>query len=207
MAAIYNHAGIIGLKIWKFACVAATLGGLATGLAESGAASNTQFNLMVVAALALWPQMQFRPQLFTFALLAAMLAILARDNYRGAARLWIIPPLMILWSNLHAGFVVGIAALAVYASVAGLTDLIAGKGLRRGIRLGPSDRDCDHRDAGNSLRSRKWGAVLHSVGNSTTRLAVTEWQPLWRAMAHQWHQSVAGELSYVLALGLMAGLS
>ena len=206
MAAFYNHAGIIGLKIWKFACVAATLGFLMIGLAASGAAPATQLNLLMVAALALWPQMQFRPQLFTFALLAAMLAMLARENYRGAARLWVIPPMMVLWSNLHGGFIVGLVALAAYAGVAGFTDVIAGKGWGCGMRLGVLTAIATVATFVTPYGLESWDAVLHSVGNQATHTAITEWQPLWRAMVHQWHQFAFGELSYLLALGLMAAL-
>jgi hypothetical protein len=206
MAAFYNHAGIIGLKIWKFACVGTTLGFLMIGLVESGAEPSAQLNLLIVAALALWPQMQFRPQLFTFVQLAAMLAMLARDNYRGGAWLWLIPPMMTLWSNLHGGFIVGIVALAAYAGVAGFTDLVAGQGSGRGLRLCLLTALATLATFVTPYGLESWGAVLRSVGNQATRTAITEWQPLWRAMAHQWHRSALGELSYLLALGLMAAL-
>jgi hypothetical protein len=206
MATFYSHGGIVGLKLWKFACVAATLGFLMIGLVESGASPPTQLKLLLVAALALWPQIQFRPQLFTFALLAALLAILSRDNYRGGGRLWLIPPMMILWSNLHGGFIVGVIALAAYAGVAGFTDLKAGKGPRRGMRLGLVTAIATIATFVTPFGLDSWGAVLHSVGNQTTRTAITEWQPLWRAMAHQWQHSVLGELSYLLALVPMAVL-
>ncbi len=206
MAVFYSHAGIVGLKIWKFACVAATLGFLMIGLVESGAPPTTQLKLLMIAALALWPQIQFRPQLFTFALLAALLAILARDNYRGGARLWLIPPMMILWSNLHGGFIIGIVALAAYAGVAGFTDLIAGRGLRRAMPLGLLTAIATIATFVTPFGLDTWSAVLHSVGNQTTRTAIMEWQPLWRAMAHQWQHSVFGELSYLLALVPMAVL-
>jgi len=206
MATFYSHGGIVGLKLWKFACVGATLGFLMIGLVASGASPPTQLKLLMVAALALWPQIQFRPQLFTFALLAALLAILSRDNYRGAGRQWLIPPMMLLWSNLHGGFIVGIVALAAYAGVVGLTDLMAGKGLRRGMRLGLLTAVAIIATFVTPFGLDSWGAVLHSVGNQTTRTAIMEWQPLWRAMAHQWQHSVLGELSYLLALVPMAVL-
>ena len=60
-------------------------------------------------------------------LLAATLALLARDNYRGRAPVWLMIPMMALWSNLHGGFIVAIAALGAYSGVVGLQDLIAGR--------------------------------------------------------------------------------
>src|SRR5216684_1310296 len=97
MALFYNHLGVIGLKLWKFGCVAAMIGGLILAMAETGASAAIQLNLLMVAVVAVMPQMQFRPQLFTFALFAASLVLLARHAYRGAARLWVIIPMMALW--------------------------------------------------------------------------------------------------------------
>lgn len=37
------------------------------------------------------------------------------DSY-GAWRLWLLPPLIALWANLHAGFVVGVAVVGVYGA-------------------------------------------------------------------------------------------
>ena len=131
MAASYNTFGVVGLKLWKFACVAATMLLVAMGLAETGASPTVQLNTFTVVAVATMPQMEFRPQLFTFLLVAAMLALLARHNYRGAAPLWLLIPMMALWANLHGGFIVGIAILALYTAVAAIDDLINGAGFRR----------------------------------------------------------------------------
>ena len=87
MAALYNNFGVIGLKAWKFACVAATMTLMSLGMAETGATPPIQLNILALAALAMVPQIQFRPQIFTFMLFAATLALLARDNYRGRASL------------------------------------------------------------------------------------------------------------------------
>ena len=69
---------MVGLKLWKFACVAATMVLMALAMAETGASPTIQLNLLALAALAMVPQNQFRPQLFTFMLFAATLALLAR---------------------------------------------------------------------------------------------------------------------------------
>ena len=31
-------------------------------------------------------------------------------------RLWLLPPLMVVWTNLHGGFFVGILLIAAYAA-------------------------------------------------------------------------------------------
>src|SRR5260370_30362950 len=135
MALIYNHGGVIGLKLWKFTCVALTFGFLAAGLSETGGSATVQLYTLMCTSVAIIMEMQFRPQLFTYLLFAAVLTILAGHNYRGSARVWLAIPIMALWANLHGGFVIGIATLGVYTAVVGMQDIIAQKGLNRALRL------------------------------------------------------------------------
>lgn len=55
-----------------------------------------------------------RPQMFSLLLTAIILAAL--EGYRqGKERtLWLIPPLMVLWVNLHGGYLLGLALLGIY---------------------------------------------------------------------------------------------
>jgi hypothetical protein len=54
-AALYNNFGVGGLKLWKFACVVATMF-LMSGIAETGALPAIQTIILVLAALAMMPQ-------------------------------------------------------------------------------------------------------------------------------------------------------
>ncbi|MFZ0287049.1 MAG: hypothetical protein WAL32_17615 [Terriglobales bacterium] len=54
-----------------------------------------------------------RPQMLTL-LLASILLLILERSYQRPKLLWWIPPLMLLWVNLHAGFAVGIALLALF---------------------------------------------------------------------------------------------
>jgi hypothetical protein len=125
MALPYDRLGVVGLKIWKAACSAATVLFLSAGLAETGASVMMQLGTLAIAASALMVQMQFRPQIFTFLLFAAQMAIVARHNYRWTGQLWLIVPMMALWADLHGGFIIGIAALGVLPSWWAAQDLIA----------------------------------------------------------------------------------
>ena len=71
---------------------------------------------------ALWlraPSWGARPQMFTFTLASLLLWLLERGTERGTEKdrprllLW-IPPLFLLWLNLHAGFALGPALLLAY---------------------------------------------------------------------------------------------
>ena len=57
-----------------------------------------------------------RPQLFTVALFPVFLDVLLRARLGGGTRaLYALPPLALLWANLHGAFVLGLALLAVFA--------------------------------------------------------------------------------------------
>ena len=63
-----------------------------------------------------------RPQLFTLALFPIFLYLLLRARDGGGHRaLYVLPPLMLLWSNLHGAFVLGLALLLVFAVESQLT--------------------------------------------------------------------------------------
>ena len=135
MAMFYEACGVIGLKLMKFVCAAAIMTLLAMGTAETGARYPVQFATLLLAALGLRLQIQFRPQLFDYIILSALLVIVARDNRGRPAHLWLAVPMMALWANLHGAFFTGLVVLGVYAAVAGAQDWLAGRGWRRAIHL------------------------------------------------------------------------
>jgi tetratricopeptide (TPR) repeat protein len=74
----------------------------------------------VTAALAILavPAIAFRTvpraDLFTTVLFAAVLVVLVRHYEGQQPRLWLLPILMLLWVNLHHGFVAGLALMGAY---------------------------------------------------------------------------------------------
>ena len=69
--------------------------------------------LAVLGALASAPSWGARPQMFTFALASLLLWLLERAENRPRLLLF-IPPLFLLWLNLHAGFALGPALMFAY---------------------------------------------------------------------------------------------
>lgn len=69
--------------------------------------------------IALWafaimlPLANVRPQLATMFLLAATALILTRALGGAPRALWLLPPLFLLWVNLHGGYVIGLVLLAL----------------------------------------------------------------------------------------------
>jgi hypothetical protein len=59
------------------------------------------------------PVLGTRPQVFTFALVCWTLWIAESYLRSGGRRRWLLPPLFLVWANLHAGFIAGIGFLVI----------------------------------------------------------------------------------------------
>ena len=57
-----------------------------------------------------------RPYLFTFLFLA--LAVLLLEWRPAGWRIWLLPPLLLVWANCHGGYILGWAAMAAYCAEA-----------------------------------------------------------------------------------------
>jgi hypothetical protein len=207
MALAYNGLGVAGLKLWKFVCVAATIVLTDIAMTETGASPTIQLNLLGLAALAMVPQNQFRPQLFTFMLLAAMLALLARYSFRGFAPLWLVIPIMALWGNLHGGFIVGIATLMAYTGAVCLQDLLAGLGLARTNRLGVITLAGTLATLISPYGFNAWRVVLNALGNYAAHPIIADWQPLLHATIAQWRMNPPTVIFFVAGIAIMAAFA
>jgi len=206
LAACYDTMGVVGLKLMKFLCTAAMVLLMAMGQAETGAPEIIQFAILITSAVALMPQMQFRPQLFTFIFLAATLWMLARDNYGRPARLWLTVPMMALWVNFHGGFFIGLVALVIYTIVATLRDLAGRRGWRHGFGLALVTLAAAAATLATPYGIDNWRAVIHTLSNSMTRELVQEWEPLLFMMRASISLTPSSWLFYAVVLGLMAAL-
>jgi hypothetical protein len=204
MAFAYGALGIAGLKILKLACTAATLILLATAEAETGATLGIQFVVLITAALALIPQMLFRPQIFTFLCLAAFIAILARDNYRRSAPIWLAVPIMALWVNLHGGFIIGLAVIGVYGFVAGVQDLADGRGPWRGFRFGAVAIATFAATFATPSGFGAWRAVFGTFSRRAVLSVNQEWEPLITYVRAGWNIPHSGEF-FPLLVTLVLG--
>ena len=200
----YGWCGVLGLKIIKLACAAIAMLALAAGLAETAASARVQRTILILTAGALTPQMQFRPQIFTFAMLSVVMMALATEVYRGRARLWPLAPMFALWANLHGGFSVGLGALGIAAVVLSVQDLLAGTVPRRGLRIGCVTVMAACATLVNPIGIGIWTNVVHSVSDPLIRVIVKDWVPLTRMMVYLWQTSGMSLVQMVLGIGLFA---
>jgi hypothetical protein len=107
---LYEHIGNNGL-VWLFAFLVA-LAHLITYLRCEG-------RPYLAGAVTLWgamaslPTWGVRPQMLTLLLAAVVLFVLDRVEARPKL-VWALPPLTLLWANLHAGYAAGIGLIALY---------------------------------------------------------------------------------------------
>jgi hypothetical protein len=200
IALCYNAGGIVGLKLFKLACTAATVALLAMAAAETGASMGLQLAVLTTAAVALGPMVQFRPQLFDFIGLSALLLILARDSYRRAGPLWPAIPILALWANLHGGFFLGLAVLGAYVAVVAVEDWFGGDGVGRAIRVGLVLAACALATFANPYGIANWATVLHTLNYPLTRATISEWQGLLFRIGEEWRRSPATAINFALAI-------
>jgi hypothetical protein len=105
-----------GLMLAQLAAVAVALGALIADALEGGAGRSGTSRAVLVAALGSVPALAIaRSQLFSLALLPLLCWLLRAEDRRPSWRIWLVIPLLALWSNLHGGALIGLALLAAYA--------------------------------------------------------------------------------------------
>lgn len=114
MALVYSLAGLTGIVIF-FSFLIALVYSLLFNLLRS-----FNCNIVIAAALVLLATVSStlhwlaRPHIFSLVLAILYYSILDRYQHKGKDRLYLLPILMLLWANLHGGFILGFLLLGVY---------------------------------------------------------------------------------------------
>jgi hypothetical protein len=116
-----------------------------------------------------------RPQAFTFLLFAVVLAVLVEFD-RGRPRvLLLLPPLFLLWANLHGGFVAGLGAILLFAVALGLTG-------RRPWKLLAAGGAALIATLANPYGLEYWRYLARAL--FMARPAIGEWMPTYYRLLH-----------------------
>ncbi|HEX6493445.1 MAG TPA: hypothetical protein VF112_08020 [Candidatus Dormibacteraeota bacterium] len=102
---------------------------------DRGAGTLAVAAALLLGARAAEPVLGTRPQVATFALTAWTLLIAERHLARGGRVRWLLPPLVALWANLHAGFLGGLAILAVVVGVEAVKVRLRLRGASTAVRV------------------------------------------------------------------------
>jgi hypothetical protein len=104
-----------GLMIAQLVAVAVALAVLARDAAAAGAGPGTLSLVMLAVGIGALPSLAIaRVQLFSLALFPLLLALLRAEARRPTRRIWLVLPLLALWSNLHGAALVGLAVTLAY---------------------------------------------------------------------------------------------
>jgi hypothetical protein len=115
MHGLTSAGGDHALLAAQVVAVVGALGILALDLRRAGADElGGAVVLLLVVAGALPVLVIVRSQLFSLLLFPALVALLRAEARAPSRRVWLIPPLLALWSNLHGAVLVGLAVAGTY---------------------------------------------------------------------------------------------
>jgi len=129
LGALLVKAG--GLPLYTVACMlvyAAIPVLLYRRMLRIGAGLVPAFLLTVVAYTVLLSHALARPHILSYLFFAVLIDVLDQyeSGHRSARSLWWVPLLLMVWTNVHGGFVVGLGTLAVFAAVAAGHGVVTG---------------------------------------------------------------------------------
>jgi hypothetical protein len=178
---LFHSFSYAGLGLWVGVVVTATFAFVY--LQMEGDPFTRAFIIILAAATSavVWIA---RPHLVSFLLTAVLGYVLYLLKWRGRNRLWLVPPLFVLWVNLHPGYVLGFMVLMAF---------VAGEVLNHLLRpvLPSEDPVVGWREIGivvgvavlsallllvNPNTTRMWWYYLDTVGIRSLRDFIQEWQ-------------------------------
>ncbi len=107
-----------GLVLAQVLAVALALTALSLDLRRQGAADlPSSLVILLASAASASTLLVVRAQLFSLALFPWLVFVLRREERAPSWRMWLLPPLLALWSNLHGGALLGLGVVAAYLLV------------------------------------------------------------------------------------------
>jgi hypothetical protein len=113
--ALDSLGGARGLQVAQVAAVTIACGLVALDARRLGAGDrSTVIVLIAVIPAAFAAIVAIRAQLFSLALFPVLVVVLRAEARRPSRLIWVIPPLLALWSNLHGAALTGLAVAGAY---------------------------------------------------------------------------------------------
>lgn len=182
---LHLHAGMAAVVLASSLVLALTFG-LVFRMARRRSDALMALVLTLVAAGASAGHWLARPHLFTMLFTVVFYDILERDSREPGAphRLWWLPALMVLWTNLHGGFFTGILLIGAYAAgdfgvlLRAATDVERRQALRRGRRYLYTAAACSVATCANPYFYRLHVHIFQYLADGFYRGNIMEFQSL-----------------------------
>ncbi len=149
---------------------------------------------LLACVLSLWVALPFlgaRTQMVTLLGLAVLLVMLERNKNGQSRVLWLMPPLFLLWANLHGGFTAGLFLLGLVAASSALAQVVVVRAPALAARFDEAILSWPAIGrlivaAGiaslvtlvNPYGWRLYGEIIDSLSNQFMLTSLQEWQPL-----------------------------
>jgi hypothetical protein len=129
--------GSRGLVVAQVTAVVACLWLIATDMRRGGVPDAPAALVLMLTAFAAAPALLVvRSQLFSLAFFPLLVLLLREEARRPSRRVWLLVPLVVLWSNLHGGVLLGVAVAGAYLLFARLRrDTLVACGVLAGMAL------------------------------------------------------------------------
>jgi len=114
MAVVHSAAGLTGTVIFFSFIIATTYFLLFRMLRQESRDVLLGAVIVCFAAVSSTPHWLARPHIFSLALTVIWYYLLNEFQYRQKNRLFLLPLLILIWVNLHGGYIVGIVLLGIY---------------------------------------------------------------------------------------------
>lgn len=134
---VLHHVASLGGVVWGTAIIyALTYSILLYVLLRSEVPRLISIGLVVLVLYTNFFHCYARPTTMTYLLYTVALLLLEDYRRSPGRQLWLLPPLFLLWTNLHLGFIVALGALGLYSATAWLLPtFFRGAGSSRDLKL------------------------------------------------------------------------
>jgi hypothetical protein len=113
-----------------------------------------------------------------------------------------------LWSNFHAGWIIGLGILGVFSAAVLAEDLAHGRGMSRGASLLGLTAAAAAATLANPYGIGAWLVVLHTLRNPHTYTAIVEWLSFPDSIAYHYRAHHYGSIIWkFLAVAIFSALA
>ena len=111
LALIFRIGGYLGLSLTVALAAAVSMAIIYRQMAGPALFRAFVVLLATIVAAVVWSP---RPQIFSLLMLAICSLLLDQYRRNGNNRLWLLPPIFVLWSNLHGGYPLGLLLIGAF---------------------------------------------------------------------------------------------